>query len=237
MPTAVDHRVTPSLHPDVVKQIDGYDDDTAPVLAPTMTAFDEAYQGIGAVMNARDKAKTNPTWNEAQQVIHTQELADKVLAKITRGFDSVRDRLVKGIASIEQELSQPVESKAAHVVATEIRSHMKGLTTDKRMALVRQAIDEGDHITATAVLGAPAYLSGFDPKMQAVLLRQYHERHNPQMAKRLKVMIGAREMIERNAPLVFEQLEKAVGMAPHKVKRLREAKNAAEQAFILKDVA
>lgn len=235
MPTEIDIKITPALHPDNVKEIDGYDDDTAPVLAPTMTAFDEAYQGIGAVLNAREKAKTNPTWNEAQQVIHTQDLADKVLSKITRGFDSVRGRLVQGIEHLEKELSAPVESKAAHVVATEIRAHVKGLTTDKRMALVRQAIDEGDHITATAVLGAPAYLSGLDPKMQAVLLRQYHERHNPAMAKRLKAMIGAREMIERNAPLVFGQMEKAVGMAPHKVKRLRDAKNAAEQAFILKD--
>ena len=38
----VDVRVSPGLHPDNVKQIDGYDDDTAPYLAPTMTAFSTA---------------------------------------------------------------------------------------------------------------------------------------------------------------------------------------------------
>lgn len=48
-------------------------------------------------------------------------------------------------------------------------------------------------------------------------------------------MQGAKEMIERNAPLVFKAMESAVGTQPHKVKALREAKNAAEQAFILKD--
>ncbi|MFA5988760.1 MAG: hypothetical protein WC803_04040 [Sphingomonas sp.] len=59
--------VTPSLHPNNVKEIDGYDEQTALVLAPTVTAFDTAYQAVIAVSQAREAAKTNPTWNEAQQ--------------------------------------------------------------------------------------------------------------------------------------------------------------------------
>ncbi len=37
MPDNVDARITPSLHPDNVKSIDGFDEQTAPYLAPTMT--------------------------------------------------------------------------------------------------------------------------------------------------------------------------------------------------------
>lgn len=231
----IDIRVTPALHPDNVMEIDGYDSETEAILAPTVTAFDEAYRAIGSVHTAREKAKTNPTWNEAQQIIQTDDFAQKQFARIAKGFDSVRGHLEKGIASIEKELSAPVESKAAHTVATEIRGHLKGLTTDDRMKVIRQAIDEGDHIVATAALGAPAMLSGFDPKMQAVLLRMYHERHNPQSAKRLKVMQAARALIEERGGLVFKELEKAVGAPPQKAKALREAKTAAEKHFVFKD--
>jgi len=216
--------------------VEGYEDaDIAAVLAPTVTAFDAAYQGIAKVHEARAKASTNPTWNEAQQVIHTQDLADKVFASVAKGFDSVRANLEKGIAHLEGELSRPVESKAAGSIAAEVRAHLKGLPSGERMKVIQQAIYDGDHTVATAALGAPAMLSGMDPKMQAVLVRMYHERHSPATAKRLKAMQGAKEMIEQRAGIVHTQLEKAVGMAPHKVRALRNAKNAAEQAFILKD--
>lgn len=235
MSTEVSMKITPSLHPDNVKHIEGYDEDTAPVLAPTMTAFSEAYEGLRLVHTARDKARTNPTWNTEMQVIHTQDLADKVMAKITRTFDATRANLEKGIAHLEGELSKPVESKAAGSIAAEVRAHIKGLTSEERMKVLQQAIDDGDHIVATAVLGAPAMLSGIGPKMQHTLTRFYHERHNPAVAKRLKAMQGAKAMIEERAGLVFSAMETAVGSPPHKVKALREAKNAAEQAFILKD--
>lgn len=98
-----------------------------------------------------------------------------------------------------------------------------------------QAIDEGDDLTATAILGAPPYLSGFDANIQKTYLRIYHEKNSPQVAKRLKAMHGAKAMIEQRSGLVHGELEKAVGMRPDKVKALRDAKDAAEQAFILKD--
>jgi len=86
------------------------------------------------------------------------------------------------------------------------------------------------------VLGAPSYLSGFDPKMQAVLLRAYHEKHNPAQSDRLKAMQAAKGLIEAHAGKVFGELERAVGVPPHKARALREAKTNAEKAFVLKDV-
>lgn len=80
MPTEIDARITPTLHPDNVASIEGFDDQTAPYLAPTMTAFSTAYEGIRAVHEAREKAKTNPTWNEAHQIIHTDDFAQTRLA-------------------------------------------------------------------------------------------------------------------------------------------------------------
>lgn len=104
----IDIRVTPSLHPDTVKEIDGYDDETAAVLAPTMTAFSEAYEGLRKVHDAKAAADRNPTWNDAQKVVHTQDFADKVFLHIARAMDTTRANLEKGIVHLEEQLSQPV---------------------------------------------------------------------------------------------------------------------------------
>ncbi len=140
----VDARITPSLHPDNVKSIDGFDEQTAPYLAPTMTAFSTAYEGVRAVLAAKEAAATNPTWNDAQRIIHTDDFAQKHLSRITKGFDVTRSNLEKGIAMLEQQLTTPIESKAAASLSAEIRSYAKNLTTEERHKFIQEAIDAGD---------------------------------------------------------------------------------------------
>lgn len=229
----IDTRVTPALHPDNVKEVEGYNDETAPVLAPTETAFSTAYEGIRAVYDARAAADKNPAWTEEAKIIQVDSFAKKHLDKITRTFDSTRTNLEKGIASIEAELSQPVEARASHPVASEIRAYAKSLGTAKLQSFLQTAIAQGDHVTVTAVLGAPAYLSGMDANMQKVLLRFYHEQNNPALTRRLKAMQGAKALIEQNAGKVFVELEKAVGGTSTKANKLREAQAAAEKALTM----
>ncbi len=235
MSTEVSTQVTPALHPDNVKQIDGYDETTALVLGMTETAFDTAYKGVISVTNAREKAKTNPTWNEAQQIIHTQEFADKVMTTVTKQFDNARGNLVKGINYLEAELNVPLTEKASGAMGAEIRAHVKAMSTGERQKFLEIAIDNGDEETVAAVLGAKHYLSGVTPGMQQTLTRFWHSKQQPDKAARLKVMQGAKELIETRAGLVFKELEKAVGMRPDKVRLLRQAKTEAEKAFLLKD--
>ena len=232
----VDPRITPTLHPENVKNIEGYDDQTAPYLAPTMTAFSTAYEGVRAVWSAKEAAAHNPTWNEAMQIIHTDDFAQKHFAKISKSFDVTRSNLEKGIAMLEQQLAAPIESKAAANISAEIRSYAKNLTTEERHKFLQQAIDEGDEKTVSAICGAPAYLSGLDANFQQLYVRFWNERTAPDLAQRLKAMKGAKQMIEERAGLVFKELEKAVGAPPHKAAALRQAKTNAEKAFILQDL-
>lgn len=225
--------VTPSLHPEVVRALPDYDSQTEAVLAPTMTAFDEAYQAVIAVHAAREAAKTNPAWNEPQVVIETDNLARGKTEQVTRNFDAVRSNLVKGIAHIEAELSAPMTAKAAATVATEIRSFVRDMSTEAKHKFIQEALDNGDEVTVSSLLGAPPYLSGLTADFQKTYTSMWHERTSPDMAKRLRAMVGARELIERNGPLLFGAMERAVGAPPHKARALREAKSAAEKHFVM----
>nr|WP_162623898.1 hypothetical protein [Paracoccus saliphilus] len=68
---AVDTRVSPCLHPQVVAFLDDYDDNSKGVLGQVLTAFDTAYQGMRKVHDARAAAAQDPTLTKAAQFIRT----------------------------------------------------------------------------------------------------------------------------------------------------------------------
>ena len=206
----IDTRIPAGLHPDNVTAIEGYDETTASVVAPTERAFAEAYIGIASVFDAREAARNDPTLNEAAQILKTDDLAQRVFGKVARNFDAERVNLEKGIRHIDAELSRPVTASAAHPVASEIRRHVANLSSGERIAFIRAAIEKGDDATSTAVLGAPPYLSGLTDEFQQTFIRMYRERTSPDMAKRLKVMTAAKELIEQRGGNVLLALEKAV---------------------------
>lgn len=175
----------------------------------------------------------NQAWSPETLTIKLDDLASKKLNAITRTFDAEMTRLNKAITFLEGELSQPVQSQAVGSLGREIRDHVKALKPDQRQTFIQRAIDSGDHLSATAVLGAPAYLSGFEDQMGQALLRHYHAKLNPDKAKRLRALQGARSLIEANAGKAFTAMEKVVGAPPDKVKKLREANSAAEKHFAM----
>ena len=226
-------RTSLSLHPATVQKIDGYSEATKGYVAGTERALHEAYSGVSSVHAAMDAAKKDPTLNEAARTIKVDDLAQRVFTKIAKLFDTERGNLEKGIALIEAQLTAPVQAKASQPLAAEVRAFVKGLPLAERAAFVRAAILKGDDVTATAALGAPHFLSGIDEKMMPVLVRTYHEHSAPEEAAKLKVMLGAKALIEDRGGLLFGQLESAVGAKPHEVRRLREARNASDRAFAL----
>ncbi|WP_446654926.1 hypothetical protein [Blastomonas sp.] len=229
----IDTRVPLDFNPAVVQGLDGYAESTAHLVGETETALSEAYQGIAQVYDARAAADRNPVWNEAARVIETYNLAERLEGKLNKRIFTARTTLERGIATLEQELSAPVTTKASHPVASEIRAYAKGLSTGERMTFIRGAIAEGDETTATALLGAPPYLSGLDGKMQALLTREFHERMNPEAAKRVRLMKAADALLADRHSALGRALEKAIGAPPAKVRALREAKTAAERHFVM----
>lgn len=239
----VDPRVTPAFHPQNIASMDEYDDDTKGELQQAVHAFTALYEGIGKVLDARDLAMANLAWPEDMRTIKVQEAADRAFAKFAPALDKVHANMKAGVALIEKQLAAPVEASAAASVAAEIRAHVKALaerqgtsTLDKRpgqsaIGFVQAAIQNGDHKTATAILGAPPYLSGISSEMHAALLRQWHEKANPVASKRLRAMQSAMAMIQERGALVHGELEKLVGKSPAHAKSLRDRNAAAEKAL------
>lgn len=236
--STIDTRISPALHPENIKSIDGYSDDTALVLGLTEAAFTEAYEGIRSIHDAKAAAAKNPTLTEGAKLLQVDDFAGKKLDKITRAFDAELARLDKAVAHLDAEMNQPVTAQASASLAAEIRAHVKGMKTGERQTFIQQAIDSGDAMTASSVLGAPAYLSGLHPEMAKVLLRQWHIKQNPEKEARLKAMQGAKALVERNGPLAIKAAIDAVGFItePGSQRKIyaadiRKAREAAEKPF------
>lgn len=227
--------ITPSLHPDNIKSINGYDQETASVVSIIENAFSTAYEGINDIHQAREASKRNPTWNDASCLIHTDNFANKKLNSITRTFDSANTNITKAITFIENELTTPLTDGASSPLSKEIRSHVKTLNNKQRNAFLADAHSKGDYQTLKAILGAPAYLTGLMDEEVKHHTRLYHEQRNPTQAKKLQAMQSALQLMNERSGLVFNEVEKAVGASSHVVKRLRDAKSESEQFFILKE--
>lgn len=231
MSTPIDTRVSSALHEGNVANVDGYSEETAPLLASTMEAFSDAYITIGKIFDARAAASANKAWTESQQVIHVADAAFKAQQRLLKKFDGLSATLDKQITHLEQELSTPLESKAVMSIAAEIRKHAKDMASDQRHHFLRHAIDEGDATTVSAILGAPSYLSGLDAKFAKTYTRLWHERMNPATATRLKAVRNAKALVDERVGLIMPQIEKAIGAPWSRINMVRQGNDKALAAL------
>ena len=207
-----DTRISPTLHPGIAGEIADYDDDTRPLLGQTETAVDAAFKALQSIHNAKEGAKLNPTLNDFEQLVAVDDHATKVMNKVFGSWSRAVDTLNNNIAAMEKDLYAPVEQRATASMASEIRRHFASLEQGPRMNALRKAIEAGDATTATAVLGAPAYLSGLDPDLHAEYLRDWHNAQRPVEAKKLRAMRAAADMLNNRYQLLTKAVEKAVGV-------------------------
>lgn len=234
MPTSTG--VSLALHPgslrEFMTQRGERTEDTAPLLAPLEDALATTYKGFVQLKEARDTAERDPSLTKEAKILKVAELGDKVLERSFAALGRAEKILQNNIATLEAQLSEAVVSKASHHVAVEIRSYVRELKAQGKnpMGFVSEAIRNGDLESASAILGAPAYLSGLTPDQQRVLLNEYHSKRAPQITVRIKAMNAALEYYGR-APRLTTVLEKAIGAPDRKVKALKAAANATKKAF------
>lgn len=232
----IDTKVTPSLHPHNIEAIDGYDNETAPAVVEALGAFRTAYDALSNVHKAREAAAKDPTLTDAARLLRVADFAEQHLNTVTKKFDASRTNLVKAINALDNSLNEPLKLRAERPsIAAEVRAHVKALSAAERDKWFSERQRAGDMESLEMVLGAPGgYLSGMSDDERAVRTRMYHEMRQPVVAKRLKVMRAALEMLETRSSLVWGEFEKGIGSSARKVAALRNAKTEAEKAFLMK---
>jgi len=211
MSDEMDTRTSPTLHPGIAGEIADYDDDTRPLLGQTETAVDEAFKALQSIHDAKAGPERNPTWNDAARLVAVDNHATKVMNKVYASWSRAVDTLNANIAKMDKELNAPVEQRATASMASEIRAYFRDLKPGPRMNALRQAIEAGDEVTVTAVLGGRPYLSGLEPELHAEFLHDWHKAQRPLEAKKLAAMRQAADMLNSRYKLLTKAVTDAVG--------------------------
>ncbi len=212
MADQIDTRITPALHPDNIASLDGYCDETAPLVADATEALTAAYGYLGGIHDVRAAAFADPTLTQEAALLKADDHAQAKLAGVTRKFDAAIARFDKTIAAYETDLSSSVKQLASTTVSGEVRALMQ--KAEDRMALMEKALAEGDDDVLSAVLGAPPMLSGLTKEIHAVFLRKYNEQRKPETTQRLRALTSAKTYLEQQGGLVLKEMVKAVGGLP-----------------------
>jgi len=235
--TAVKTLVSPTLHPANIESLEGYEA-AKQYVAHSVTALDSAYQAVEHVMEARKKLQLDESRTKKAQVLMAAQLSEKYLDSLQKTFESSWARLDSGIKHIEAELSKPLEEFAGiGNVATEIRAHFKTMSQGERRKLIAEALEVGDEKTIKSICGAPAYLSGINEVEQQHTIRNFHMKTNPVISQRLIVMKSAKGKLEQAKPIVFTEMEKALGVTRIELAKLKASNSEAEAVLIIKEFA
>ncbi|WP_284165822.1 hypothetical protein [Frigidibacter sp. SD6-1] len=212
MADQIDTRISPALHSANIANLDGYTDETAPLVASATEALDAAYGYLSGIHDLRAAAFADPTLTPEAALLKTDDHARAKLAGVTSKIDSAVAQFEKTIGSYERDLAAPVKQKAGEVISTEVRAHLKA--SPNRIDLVRKAIADGDDEVAASALGAPPMLSGLTPEIHRVLLVEYHTARQPVIAQRLRALRSAKTYLENHGGKVLAEAVKAVGGLP-----------------------
>ena len=208
----LDINVAPDLHPDTFLNLDGVDNETAPLIAPAVEAFESAYSYIGGIHQFRKAAFSDPTLTPEGALLKTDDHAQAKLTAVTRKIDGAIAQLTKTIDAYNADLSSSVKAMAGERVSSEVRAHMKA--SSDRVKLMEQALADGEAEVCSAVCGAPPLLSGFTKEMHAIFVRRFNEMRKPETSKRLKAMVAARTRLEQQGGLVLKEMVRGVGTIP-----------------------
>jgi hypothetical protein len=213
MADEVDTRISASLDPGVIALIDEYDEDTRPLLGQTETALSMAHKALGAIHDAKAAAATNKTLSPMAQLVQVDDYATKRMEPVMKAWGSAVEALNNNVLTFEEKLKAPIQQKASEqVMASEIRAHFKSLDTGERMRAIQRAINEGDAVTATAVLGGRSYLSGLDDEIHGTFVREWQEKQMPVEAKKVRAMRKAADLLNDRVKILKKQWTDAVGV-------------------------
>lgn len=231
MATPINIKVSPALDPETIFALDGYSEETASIVGPVFSAFNDAYQTIGKLHDAAALWRSNPAVTPENAILIVAKEGAKQQDRLLRGMDAALRGLEANITHAEAELSKPLEARALGTLNAEIRGFAKTLSREDRSKLIHDAMDANDDTTLASILAAPPYLSGLTAIDHADYLHSYHARANPGMVARLTVLRAARDKIDRDGRLVIKEIRKAVGADSRQVQAIDKADTAAREAL------
>jgi hypothetical protein len=143
----------------------------------------------------------DPLKNVANARRRVKEIADSSAARVT----STRDKIELKIAELEAAtLPSPRKDTVgaiAAIEAAEVRTMLRSVSPDKRLKVVRDAIESADAPFVAAAISGSSHLSGLSQAETAIARDLWGRRHHTNTVERVERLKGALGQLDRVSAL------------------------------------
>jgi hypothetical protein len=206
--------LSPSIHPErILSLVPDEHDDVRGYLKDATEFFANTHSVLERIDNAYRVSMTDttitPDARSARLEKETTAAHDRAFAARGAAIESLQ----KKISHTEGELNRPLEAAAATPRSNELRQVLRTLTTAKINEAIRAALTAEQRTPQqtellNATLGAHALTVGISELDQAMHIRAYNEKTQPQVLRRLEIMRKALTVVQSVKPeLLRSQFE------------------------------
>lgn len=218
------------LHPGAAG-LSAYAEGTAPAGLQTAAQWlQEARDTWGQINQVRTVA--DPALTEDSHVLRVNQVAERGVEKMVRGFDRARAALATAEAGYESEIAAATRLTPT-VHAGEIRSIVRAMPVQERYSTLISAMDNGDSATLAAVLSAPGITSGLTDAQVDNLRSMYQRRAAPEALANLQAVRRTREKTVQAFDQLLEgsdnlALRQRAGLVKERQRKAQDAARLAE---------
>lgn len=141
----------------------------------TLRAWVDIYQTHARLM--ADGTKTSLARQEASAA-HARRVMKEALDSANGMIGEYATLMDKASADVRRATAPPTSMGEA-MIDSELRAYVRGLPSDERVKVTRQAAAENDWTLLRAVASAPALLSGLEPELHQQRFAEYAKRVAP----------------------------------------------------------
>lgn len=187
----------------------------------------DTWQQVNQVRTVADPALT-----EDGHVLRVNQVAERGVEKMVRGFDRARAALATAEAGYQAEIDAAARlTPTAH--ASEIRAVVRAMPVQERYSTLISAMNSGDSATLAAVLSAPGITSGLTDAQVDNLRSMYQRRAAPEALANLEAVRRTRKKTMQAFDQLLEgsdnlALRQRAGLVKERQRQAQDAARLAE---------
>lgn len=170
-----------------------------PMVSRMQNYHSQLHSGFKAIREAL--LVKDPQLTPEAHLLAVQRKSRSWLNTMIERSDAVQQQAGAEVKALDSAIRAKVGTPTQH--AAEIRTYLRGLDPETRHSAMEEAAKAGDTATMAAMLDAPGYLSGLNPKQQDAFRQLYLEAHAKELLDRRSAVELAKEV---NAKAVSEAM-------------------------------
>jgi hypothetical protein len=232
-------QLSPSIHEErVLSLTTGEDDEVRGYLADSTDFFKNTRTVLEKVDLAYKALMLDKSIPPDERVKRLEEQVGKAFTTAYTARGKALDAISKKIEHTSSLLDKPLEAQAATERSKELRAVLREMKRDERNTLIRAAVHADKPSAAQreildSVLGANHIVTGVTEVEQGLMIRQFNERTQPTLLRRLDLLKQTHTMIESlEVKTLSDQFQGALRSPFTRASNIRGISDAAQKALL-----